>query len=83
MKISFIILRVFVTALAIISMLLTFVFGYFLYQRAAMDFNSEGNYFDGIVTYHQQSITGYGVCFVISLLISVFLFFIVKRTYKV
>jgi hypothetical protein len=30
-------------------------------QRSTLPYNSEGNYFDGVVNYHEQSVVGYGV----------------------
>ena len=30
-------------------------------QRSTLPYNSEGNYFDGVVNYHEQSITVYSI----------------------
>jgi len=30
-------------------------------RRSALPYNSEGNYFDGVVNYHEHSVIGYGV----------------------
>jgi hypothetical protein len=31
-------------------------------NRSMLPYNSEGNYFDGVVVYHEQSVLGYGLC---------------------
>ncbi|MCP9493982.1 MAG: hypothetical protein MSG64_05920 [Pyrinomonadaceae bacterium MAG19_C2-C3] len=51
-------------------------------QRSTLPYNSEGNYFDGVVNYHEQSVVGYGVLAVASFLVAVMLFgirLLVKR----
>jgi hypothetical protein len=45
-------------------------------QRSTLPYNSEGNYFDGVVNYHEQSITVYGFLACISFLASILLFII-------
>jgi hypothetical protein len=39
-------------------------------QRSTFPYNSEGNYFDGVVNYHEQSIMFYGILSAASFLIS-------------
>ena len=43
-------------------------------QRSRLPYNSEGNYFDGVVNYHEQSIISYGVLACTSFLVSIMLF---------
>ena len=43
-------------------------------QRSNLPYNSEGNYFDGVVNYHEQSITAYGILAVASFLCAIMLF---------
>ena len=43
-------------------------------QRSTLPYNSEGNYFDGVVNYHEQSVFGYGFFAVVSLLAALMLF---------
>lgn len=43
-------------------------------QRSTLPYNSEGNYFDGVVNYHEQSVEVYGVLFVVSFLAAIILF---------
>lgn len=43
-------------------------------QRSTLPYNSEGNYFDGVVNYHEQSVVGYGVLALASFLGAVMLF---------
>lgn len=42
-------------------------------QRSTLPYNSEGNYFDGVVNYHEQSIIVYGIlacaCFLASMML--------------
>ena len=42
-------------------------------QRSTLPYNSEGNYFDGVVNYHEQSVTVYGIlacaCFLASMML--------------
>lgn len=76
------ILKIFLSILTGISILVTSILSYFLYERSTMDFNSEGNYFDGLVVYHQQSVTAYGILFLTSLIISVFLLFLVRKQHQ-
>jgi hypothetical protein len=40
-------------------------------QRSRLPYNSEGNYFDGVVNYHEQSIVVYGVMAAASFLTAV------------
>lgn len=42
-------------------------------QRSRLPYNSEGNYFDGIVNYHEQSVISYGILACVSFLASVML----------
>ena len=42
-------------------------------QRSTFPYNSEGNYFDGVVNYHEQSIMFYGILTAASFLTSVML----------
>lgn len=61
------------------------IFLTFAIRRSTLPYNSEGNYFDGVVNYHQQSIAGYGVMAGASFLVAVVLFGIrslVKRNAK-
>jgi hypothetical protein len=51
-------------------------------QRSTLPYNSEGNYFDGVVNYHEHSIFGYGFFAIISFLAAALLFglrLLVKR----
>jgi hypothetical protein len=43
-------------------------------QRSALSYNSEGNYFDGVVNYHEQSIFVYGILACASFFASMMLF---------
>ena len=43
-------------------------------QRSTLPYNSEGNYFDGVVNYHEQSVVGYGVMAGAAFLAAVMLF---------
>ena len=43
-------------------------------QRSTLPYNSEGNYFDGVVNYHQHSVFGYGFFAGVSFLAAVILF---------
>jgi amino acid transporter len=43
-------------------------------QRSTLPYNSEGNYFDGVVNYHKQAVEVYGVLAVVSFLAAVLLF---------
>ena len=43
-------------------------------QRSTLPYNTEGNYFDGVVNYHEQSITAYGFLAGASFLCAVMLF---------
>jgi len=50
--------------------------------RSTLPYNSEGNYFDGVVNYHEQSIFSYGILAAVSFLAAVMLFairFLVRR----
>jgi H+/Cl- antiporter ClcA len=51
-------------------------------KRSTLPYNSEGNYFDGVVNYHEQSVFGYGFFAVVSFLVAALLFglcWLVKR----
>jgi hypothetical protein len=43
-------------------------------QRSTLPYNSEGNYFDGVVNYHEQSIIVYGILAAASFLCAIMLF---------
>lgn len=43
-------------------------------QRGRLPYNSEGNYFDGVVNYHESSVFGYGVLAVVSFIAALVLF---------
>lgn len=45
-------------------------------KRSTLPYNSEGNYFDGVVNYHEQSIMVYGILAGASFLCAVMLFVI-------
>lgn len=52
-------------------------------QRSTLPYNSEGNYFDGVVNYHEQSVVVYGFMAGASFLAAVTLFgirLLVQRT---
>lgn len=54
-------------------------------QRSTLPYNSEGNYFDGVVNYHEQSVVGYGALAVASLLAAIILFgirLLVRRAWQ-
>ena len=54
-------------------------------QRSTLPFNSEGNYFDGVVNYHEQVVEVYGVLAFVSFLAAALLFglrLLVKRRAK-
>jgi hypothetical protein len=54
-------------------------------QRSTLPYNSEGNYFDGVVNYHEQSVFGYVFFAGVSFLAAVMLFgirFLVQRKAK-
>jgi hypothetical protein len=51
---SLLLLTVLVTGVGLIFLVL-------FIERSALPYNSEGNYFDGTVNYHQHSVTVYGV----------------------
>lgn len=42
-------------------------------RRSTLPYNSEGNYFDGVVNYHEHSVVGYGVMAGITFLAAVML----------
>jgi hypothetical protein len=43
-------------------------------KRSTLPYNSEGNYFDGVVNYHEQSIISYGILAGAAFLVAVMLF---------
>ena len=52
-------------------------------KRSTLPYNSEGNYFDGVVNYHEHSVAVYGVMAGVSFLAAVTLFgirLLVQRT---
>jgi succinate dehydrogenase/fumarate reductase cytochrome b subunit len=59
------------------------IFLFLAVQRSTLPYNSEGNYFDGVVNYHEQSVVGYGVLALASFLAAIMLFgirLLVQRT---
>ena len=40
------------------------------WQRAGLPYNEEGQYFDGLVNYHQQSVLVYAVMAIVALLLA-------------
>ena len=43
-------------------------------RRSMLPYNSEGNYFDGVVNYHEQSVAAYGLMAGASFLTAIMLF---------
>jgi hypothetical protein len=43
-------------------------------RRSRLPYNSEGNYFDGVVNYHEHSVVGYGVMAGVSFLAAIMLY---------
>lgn len=49
------------TAIGLLLAILTLFIGLLFWDRASLNYNSEGNYFDGAVVYHEQSVMVYGI----------------------
>ena len=50
------------------------------WQRAGLPYNEEGQYFDGLVNYHQQSVLAYAVMAVVAFLLGLGLAWVARRT---
>ena len=58
------------TGLSAWSAVLGGVLAVVAWQRAGLPYNEEGQYFDGLVNYHQQSVLVYVVMAIIALLLA-------------
>jgi hypothetical protein len=52
------------------------------WQRAGLPYNEEGQYFDGLVNYHQQSVLVYVVMAIIALLLALGLAWAAIRAWR-
>ncbi len=53
---------------------------YVAFERAGLPYNVEGNYFDGLVNYHQQSVLAYAVMAVVTFLLALGLAWVHLKT---
>jgi hypothetical protein len=53
---------------------------YVAFERAGLPYNEEGDYFDGLVNYHQQSVLAYAVMAFVALLLALGLAWINFKT---
>ena len=68
------------TGLSALSGVLGCVLAVVAWQRAGLPYNEEGQYFDGLVNYHQQSVLPYAVMAVVAFLLALGLAWVARRT---
>lgn len=67
-------MKIRILVILIILVLLTTLFSWSLYTRCAMDYNSQGTYFDenNLVSYHEQALLVYGIIVLLLLTMTLF-----------
>jgi drug/metabolite transporter (DMT)-like permease len=64
----------FITILSAFLAVIGLIFLALAIQRSTLPCNSEGNYFDGVINYHEQSVEAYGILSIVAFLAAIILF---------